>query len=282
VVEVDGLPDGWAPFPPECPTSLTVAVPLDEKEAVAVREPFEEVGLRVIEVLRVQNRPLWRRFTSERELLVQQHGAGWEPNERRLYHATSEDALMLAEGPGLDERFSSAGGNLGRAIYCASNPRKAHQYAHGRAVSRIRELTRRQVLVVSAILGDCLRLPRGETRREWVKEPQKPPALVRRGSCGDYDSVAGEPQPPTFFEEFAFFNRYRLYVEYVVVYEDVLTRPSREAIDEFMATIQLGKTSMSGTHDPGQRVVPFEETAIDWLMHYDLNVEAATHAYLER
>ena len=161
---------------------------------------------------------------------------------------------------------------LAGAIYCASNPRKAHQYAHGCAVSRVRELTRRQVLVVSAILGDCLRLPRGETRRGWVKEPPKPPALVRRGSCGDYDSVAGEPQPPTFFEEFAFFNRYRLYVEYVVVYEDVLARPSRESIDEFMAAIHLGRNSMTGTQE--QQVL-FEETAIDWLVHAKLDVKAA-------
>ena len=127
VGEADGLPDGWAMFPPQCPTSMTVAVPLDEEEAVAVRGPFEEVGLRVLEVLRVQNRALWLRFASERALLARLHGAGWEPNERRLYHATGQDALALAEGPGLDERFSSAGGNLGRAIYCASHPRKAHQ-----------------------------------------------------------------------------------------------------------------------------------------------------------
>lgn len=128
VGEAEGLPDGWAKFPPQCPTSLTVAVPLDEEEAVAVRSPFEEVGLRVLEVLRVQNRALWLRFASERALLAQLHGGGWEPNERRLYHATREDALALAEGPGLDERFSSAGGNLGRAIYCSSHPRKAHQW----------------------------------------------------------------------------------------------------------------------------------------------------------
>ena len=128
VGEAEGLPDGWAKFPPQCPTSLTVAVPLDEEEAVAVRSPFEEVGLRVLEVLRVQNRALWLRFASERALLAQLHGGGWEPNERRLYHATREDALALAEGPGLDERFSSAGGNLGRAISAGRKHERKHEW----------------------------------------------------------------------------------------------------------------------------------------------------------
>jgi hypothetical protein len=268
--EAGDVPAGWAPLGERL--SLTLAVPLDADEAIAVRQPFEQVGLRVVEVLRVQNRPLWRRFATERELLAQLHGAGWEPNERRLYHATSQDALTLAEGPGLDERFSSGGGNLGRAIYCASNPRKAHQYARGSAVTRIRELRRRQVLVVRCILGDCLRLARGETRRDWVKEPPKPPGLARRGSCGEYDSVAGEPQPPTYFEEFAIYNRYRVYPEFIVVYDDMTALPSRQLIDEFMEGLPTEQGSRKAA-------TTFEEEAIDWLLAAQLDVVAAIEAF---
>ena len=192
------LPAHWVGFPPEQPDALQCRLALDEAEARGVAAPFEAAGLRPTAVVRAQNRRLWRRFSMERELLSQQHGAGWEPRERHLYHATAEDALSLALGEGLDERFSR-GGNLGRAIYCASSPRKAHHYGHGSALSVRGKPTRRQMLVCVVLLGDTLQLGRGETRPDLVREPRK--ARARRGSCGEYDSVAGTPQPPEYYDE---------------------------------------------------------------------------------
>ena len=80
-----------------------------------VSKPLRDVGLQPKCVKRVQNLLLYKRLQLERKLMEESHPAGWNVNERSLFHVTSVEQEVIAD-EGLDLRLSRQG-MFGTGIY---------------------------------------------------------------------------------------------------------------------------------------------------------------------
>ena len=82
--------------------------------------PFLSVDFVVQRLARIQNQSLWHRLQCEQQLMRGSHVAGFDLNERLLYHTSrAKTEVICAEG--LDQRLGAVG-SFGRGIYfrCAT------------------------------------------------------------------------------------------------------------------------------------------------------------------
>ena len=77
--------------------------------------PLLNASFCVTRLQRIQNQALWQRLQCERQLMSRGHPAGFDLNERLLYH-TSRAVTQVICAEGLDQRLSRSG-NFGRGIY---------------------------------------------------------------------------------------------------------------------------------------------------------------------
>ena len=76
---------------------------------------FLNVDFTVHRLARIQNQSLWRRMQCERQLICRSRPAGFDLNERLLYHTSrAKTEVICAEG--LDQRLGAVG-SFGRGIY---------------------------------------------------------------------------------------------------------------------------------------------------------------------
>jgi hypothetical protein len=82
-----------------------------------VIKPLKDAGMQPLTVKRIQNLLLYRRLQLEKKLMEESHVhvAGWNVNERNLFHVTSVSQTVIAE-EGLDLRLSRQG-CFGTGIY---------------------------------------------------------------------------------------------------------------------------------------------------------------------
>jgi hypothetical protein len=174
-------------------------------EWLNVCSPFLSVDFAVQRLARIQNQSLWHRLQCERQLMCRSHVAGFDLNERLLYHTSrAKPELICAEG--LDQRLGAVG-SFGRGIYFSDNPRKCDMYWHCHSQSS----STRKMFACRVLLGDIKVYAAGKVDHSLVREPSKP---GRRGHQA-YDSVLGNKG----FNEFVVYNTYRVMPEYVIEYE---------------------------------------------------------------
>lgn len=118
----------------------------------------------------------------------------YSDNIALLFHCTNNPQnveKILLEG--LDERVGN-GGNMGRGIYFAADPRKSATYDGCRGT----------MFIFMVLLGDCLSVNVNQIGAR-VKEPDK--TQVQRRSVTDlhFDSIVGQPNR---FYEYVIYNRY--------------------------------------------------------------------------
>ena len=101
--------------PPELPRRYHLIVLHSGPEFDEVSKPLRDVGLQPKCVKRVQNLLLYKRLQLERKLMEESHPAGWNVNERSLFHVTSVEQEVIAD-EGLDLRLSRQG-MFGTGIY---------------------------------------------------------------------------------------------------------------------------------------------------------------------
>ncbi|PVD30480.1 hypothetical protein C0Q70_09746 [Pomacea canaliculata] len=211
-----GVPGNWDLLLPVEDDQRFHLVPLStiDWEYSAITVDFEEAGLRVKCVERLQNRMLLDRFRSEKDHLKNSRSVSEKDlNECYLYHGTQANKLDLCE-EGLDSRLSFQG-CFGRGIYFSDNPRKCIQYAK----TNDDRGKHAMILVCRVILGDSKVYPRGEMDPDLRREPER---LQRKGGWRYYDSVQGIPND---YPEFVVYENRRAMIEYVVTYEEAPPQP---------------------------------------------------------
>ena len=77
--------------------------------------PMLNVHFTIRQLQRIQNRSLWQRLQSERQLMKRDHPKHFDLNERLLYHTSRAEPRAICE-EGLDQRLSRTG-NFGQGIY---------------------------------------------------------------------------------------------------------------------------------------------------------------------
>ena len=92
-----------------------IEVPPNSQEWLNLCGPMIRENFTVQRLLRVQNQTLWHRLQCERQLMYRTHFAGFDLNERLLYHTSRANAEVIC-AEGLDQRLGG-GGNFGRGIY---------------------------------------------------------------------------------------------------------------------------------------------------------------------
>lgn len=113
------LPSTWTPCP-TCPPDAVrkyhlVDVTSGSEEWSHVASPLDSAGFTVKRVQRIQNPSLWQRLQYEKQLMIQSRPAGFDLNEKLLYHTSRAEKMVICE-EGLDQRLSRSG-NFGTGIY---------------------------------------------------------------------------------------------------------------------------------------------------------------------
>ncbi|KAK7500734.1 hypothetical protein BaRGS_00007978 [Batillaria attramentaria] len=247
-----GVPTNWdlAQMQELDPYTDYCLVPLSpvDREYNAITVDFEEAGLRVIKVERLQNHYLLDRFKREKEHLLQTRPSDFELNERYLYHGTQADRLRLCE-EGLDARLSFQG-CFGRGIYFSDNPRKCMQYAN---VCRAQGDEHAMIVVCRVILGESKCYSPGDKDPGLKREPEKPSA---RGGWRFYDSVQGTPVD---YPEFVVYENRRAMIEYIISFEEKAYRAPPPLRTNSNQTPSLYKV------DPEPIELPIPEEELDKL-----------------
>ncbi|KAL8563971.1 hypothetical protein ACOMHN_025302 [Nucella lapillus] len=246
-----GLPTNWdvtqLPQGSNILYCLVSLSPMD-REYSAITVDFEEAGLKVVSVERLQNTMLLERFNHEKEHLLKLRPPGemgdaclfcffchllklrppdFELNERYLYHGTQANKHCLSE-EGLDHRLSFQG-CFGRGIYFSDNPRKCMQYATSTSNSLHSRGTSPMMLVCRVLLGESKVYDHGIKNSNLKREPEKPRA---KGGWKYYDSVQGIPVD---YPEFVVYDNRRSMIEYIVTFEEVAYR-APPAVSNFYQT----------------------------------------------
>lgn len=213
-----GLPTNWdvTQLPNGSALYCLVALSPMDREYSAITVDFEEAGLKVVSVERLQNTMLLERFNHEKEQLLKLRPPDFELNERYLYHGTQANKHCLCE-EGLDHRLSFQG-CFGRGIYFSDNPRKCMQYATSTSSNLDSNGTHPMILVCRVLLGESKKYDHGIKDSNLKREPEKPKA---KGGWRYYDSVQGIPVD---YPEFVVYDNRRSMIEYIVTFEEVAYR----------------------------------------------------------
>lgn len=116
---MQSFPSKWTQCP-KCSPDVTrqfhvIDLIAGSEEWNYVSAPLDAAGFTVQKVQRIQNSRLLQRFQSEKQLMAQGRPAGFDINEKLLYHTSKAEKGVICE-EGLDQRLSSSG-NFGRGIY---------------------------------------------------------------------------------------------------------------------------------------------------------------------
>ena len=113
------FPSTWTKCPNCRPDAVRkyhlVDVSPETEEWSHVASPLTSAGFLVKRVQRIQNSSLWQRMQYEKRLLVQDRPAGFDLNEKLLFHTSRAQKAIICE-EGLDQRLSR-NGNFGTGIY---------------------------------------------------------------------------------------------------------------------------------------------------------------------
>ncbi|BFY97584.1 hypothetical protein BsWGS_00624 [Bradybaena similaris] len=168
---------------------------------------FDNADLTVVKIERLNNSHLWKRYVTERDLMISQRtniDPDFKLNEKYLYHGTSVLKAYICED-GLDSRMSKEG-CFGKGIYFSDYPRKCVKYAEkGEGAESF-------ILLVRVIRGIPKIYEKGEKKRDLVREPEKTPPYK---GYRFYDSVEG---CPVNHKEFVVYESRRALVECLITY----------------------------------------------------------------
>ena len=144
----------------------------------------------VIKVERIQNKWLWRKYTSQKEALgLKNKGM---TNEKMLFHGTrGNDPSLIYNGEnGFDMRMSN-NGMWGQANYFAVNSSYSDSYAYVKGNTR-------QMFLVKVLTGDSCELPADSKLRMPPRKPRLQPNQGTQSNSGslrfevkNYDTVCG-------------------------------------------------------------------------------------------
>ncbi|XP_021350458.1 uncharacterized protein LOC110448503 isoform X2 [Mizuhopecten yessoensis] len=160
VFDTDGIPINWTDDMESTNQrpGLSMDVRLVElhpgqMEYDKIDDEFNETGIKITKIERIQNTYLLERFKSEMEDTTRRRHSGFDLNIRYLYHGTKADKSRVSE-EGLDQRLSRMG-YFGKGIYFSDNPLKCVHYTEN-----MDSLGDAYILKCRVILGDSKGCPR--------------------------------------------------------------------------------------------------------------------------
>eukprot|EP00040_Diaphanoeca_grandis_P005642 m.33848 g.33848 ORF g.33848 m.33848 type:complete len:577 (-) comp16881_c1_seq1:359-2089(-) len=158
---------------------------------------FEDTGLEVLKVFRVQNPTLYQQFLAKRiSDELKPWASSTDNTPRQVFHVTRAKHLEALLVEGLDQRLASRG-RFGRGLYFAEDPRKSNQYWKGKG--DVKMMLRASVLT-------------GRTKKYQANSID--PSLLREPK--GYDSVQGELYGQ---REFVVYDSARVQIEYIITYQ---------------------------------------------------------------
>ncbi|GFR81892.1 poly [ADP-ribose] polymerase [Elysia marginata] len=186
--------------------TLTLLSDSDERfQEIAI--DFKNAGMRVTQVEMLANGILWKRYATEREMILEQRkktDPDFKLNERYLYHGTSMKKSYICD-EGLDSRMSNEG-CFGKGIYFSDFPKKCVKYA------RKGNGDESYILLARVILGVPKVYPKGKKARALKREPEKEEPYTGHRF---YDSVEG---CPVNHKEFVVYESRRALVEGIITF----------------------------------------------------------------
>lgn len=186
--------------------TLTVLNNSDERfKEIAI--DFNNAGMNVTQVEMLANKHLWKRYATEREMILEQRKKSdpdFKLNERYLYHGTTMKKSYICD-EGLDSRMSNEG-CFGKGIYFSDFPKKCVKYA------KKGNGDESYILLARVILGVPKVYPRGQKARALKREPEKEEPYTGHRF---YDSVEG---CPVNHKEFVVYESRRALVEGIITF----------------------------------------------------------------
>lgn len=158
---------------------------------------FEDTGFEVLNVFRVQNQIVHKKFV-EKHLSdeLKPRATPIDCSPRQLFHVTRSKHLESLLVEGLDQRLASRG-RFGRGLYFAEDPRKSNQYWKGSGSVRM-------MLRASVLLGHVKEYKANSIDPSLLREPK------------GYDSVQGELYGQ---REHVVYDSARVQIEYIITYK---------------------------------------------------------------
>lgn len=172
-----------------------------------MKETLPDVRIQNIE--RIQNKPLWEKYSIERKHMIERNGED-NVNELRLFHGSGKaDPRDIAKSSkGIDFRYSSNDRKLmwGTGAYFAVNASYSNNYAHSLS-GHHKGL--KEIILVGVLTGkSCNSEPNDRLRM--------PPLLTSSSSGGErYDTVNGETGGSKVY---IVYDHDRSYPAYIITY----------------------------------------------------------------
>lgn len=199
------IPHQWKPKQ----TSDVETVPVlageewDELEAL-MRQSLPSVKL--LEITRVQNLMLWRRYCFFKSLMSQKNNG--QVNEKLLFHGTraTNPKTIISSEKGFDFRYGSEDCLWGKGTYFAVNA----SYCDCRFAFLTSE-GKKQLFVARVLTGRSIKMPKPN---RTLKEP---PRMCDSGTDA-YDSVNGVVQQPVHAQIYVIYDHDKAYPAYLLTY----------------------------------------------------------------
>lgn len=120
-------------LPSPDPQYCSVLVPLLSTSVLYIdlKAKIETIGAGIeIKAIEQIKNPLIEDAYEAMKSIIARQCLGSNPNERELFHGTSDKAIQGITDHGFDDRYFSTKGRWGHGAYFADNPKKSHKYAH--------------------------------------------------------------------------------------------------------------------------------------------------------
>ena len=200
------IPHQWEPQ--QTSDVETIPVPVSGEEWCELETLMQESlpSAKLVEVLRIQNLTLWRRYSFFKSLMSRKNQG--EVNEKLLFHGTrhTNPQTIISSEKGFDFRYGSDDSFWGKGTYFAVKA----SYCDSRFVYKTNEGTK-QVFIARVLTGKSVNIPKPN---RTLKEPPKLP-----GSDTDaYDSVNGLVENPTHTQVYVIYDHDKAYPAYLLTY----------------------------------------------------------------
>lgn len=163
--------------------------------------------VRLVEITRIQNLLLWRRYCFFKSLMSRKNGSD-QVNEKLLFHGSraTDPVSIITSEKGFDFRYGSEDCLWGKGTYFAVRA----SYCNSRFAFNTRQGTK-QVFVACVLTGKSACLPRPNRA---LKAPPKLP----NSPTDSYDSVNGVVENPLHSKVYVIYDHDKVYPAYLITY----------------------------------------------------------------
>ena len=200
------IPHQWKPGQTSEVETVPVPVRGEEWNELEILMRRSLPSLKLLEVMRVQNLMLWRRYCFFKSLMSRKNNG--QVNEKLLFHGTraTNPKTIISSEKGFDFRYGSEDCLWGKGTYFAVDA----NYCDCRFAFLTSE-EKRQLFVARVLTGRSIKMPKPN---RTLKEP---PRMSDSGTDA-YDSVNGFVQQPVHAQIYVIYDHDKAYPAYLLTY----------------------------------------------------------------